>query len=99
MIRTRKQFWESYQVVIFDCDDTLTMSFKVRSKALLQVAKDLSIPLTVEQIRQAWGKPFNEFVSILYPNVVFDTFMLRYEIAREQYKAMAAAGVPKLLTY
>jgi len=96
---TRHQFWLKYQAVIFDCDDTLTQSIKIRSKALLHVARELQIDLDEKRIRAAWGKPFDEFIAILFPGIDFQLFLERYEVAREQYKAIAAAGVPQLLTY
>lgn len=49
------QFWEQYEAVLFDCDDTLTMSMQVRIKAILHMADHLQVSLNEKKIRAAWG--------------------------------------------
>lgn len=58
-----------YKAIIFDFDDTLVESRLQKWAQHKHVAKKFyNIDLQDEEIRQHWGKPFHELISILYQN-------------------------------
>ncbi len=58
-----------YKAIIFDFDDTLVESRLQKWAQHKHVAKKFyNIDLQDEEIRQHWGKPFHELISILYKN-------------------------------
>ncbi len=58
-----------YKAVIFDFDDTLFESHLIKWEHHKFVARTFyNVDLTDEDIKQHWGKPFNDLIQILYKN-------------------------------
>lgn len=58
-----------FKAVIFDFDDTLVKTFAIKSAHHKATAKEFyGIDLTDEEIRNHWGKPFDQLISHFYRN-------------------------------
>lgn len=78
------------KAVIFDFDDTLVNTFETKALALQKTARDFyNFELTIEVIRQHWGKPYHEMMRILFANVSSDVdgIVRNFETIRQHFPA------------
>ncbi|MBD3281044.1 HAD-IA family hydrolase [Candidatus Dojkabacteria bacterium] len=56
--------------ILFDFDDTLVDTFNIKAKAIQSTAKKYyDLPLSIGQIRNAWGTPFKKMFQTLFGDV------------------------------
>ncbi|MBV6394141.1 MAG: Phosphoglycolate phosphatase [Anaerolineales bacterium] len=89
--------WDKYKAVIFDCDDTIIATAKNRWTALIKTANDFGQELNEATIRNAWGKPFDQLIATLVPEIEFETFFAAYKIIMRSQKTEATSGAAQLL--
>lgn len=89
--------WDKYKAVIFDCDDTIIATAKNRWAALIKTANDFGQELSESTIRAAWGKPFDQLIAALVPQIEFDTFVEAYRVTMHSQKPEPTSGAVELL--
>ena len=72
---------DRFRAVVFDCDDTLLATARTRWGVLQQTATEFGIGLAEETIRSNWGKPFDELIVSLVPDLDQEKFVSRYRQA------------------
>lgn len=97
MLTSPTSLWKNYRAVIFDCDDTILATAKTRWNALIVTAAQFHVNLREATIRDAWGKPFDELIADLLPNVSFDTFLPAYQQIMRQFPPQPTLGAVDLL--
>lgn len=69
----------SVKAIIFDWDNTIVNSFDCLVVFHLEVGQKLGWPpVTIEQIRAAWSKPFEELIQALWPTYDSKQFDMAY---------------------
>jgi phosphoglycolate phosphatase-like HAD superfamily hydrolase len=89
--------WVDYRAVIFDCDDTILATAKTRWMALITAADKFGVKLEEPTIRAAWGKPFDELIAALIPEVTLDQFLPVYQRTMRQFTPEPTPGAVSLL--
>lgn len=79
------------KAILFDLDDTLIRTKESKSQAIIQTAKQFyNLDIKTDQINQHWGKPFRQFMEILFAGVDQpDTVLKNYASIRDRYPAKA----------
>ncbi|MBP9817166.1 HAD-IA family hydrolase [Candidatus Shapirobacteria bacterium] len=79
------------KAVIFDYDETLTKTIEGKAKAYSDFAKsEYNQELTLEAVRKAFGKPYEEFIKTLFGNVEeVNTIISKYQKFSENYPPIA----------
>lgn len=83
--------------VIFDCDDTILETSKTRWAALIATADSFHRSLDEITIRSSWGKPFDQLIAALVPDLDFSAFVAAYRATMRQYPPHPAPGAVALL--
>lgn len=99
MLDEYHSLWDAYSAVIFDFDDTLSLTMKSRWAALTAAAQVFGFEIDDDMIKASWGKPFNELISDLLPDVNLHTFVELYRRTMRQFPPVAAPGAVALLEY
>jgi HAD superfamily hydrolase (TIGR01549 family) len=89
--------WDKYKAIIFDCDDTVIATAKNRWAALIKTANDFGQELSESTIRAAWGKPFDQLIATLVPQIEFDAFVAAYRVTMRSQKPEPTPGAIQLL--
>lgn len=88
------------RAIIFDFDDTILATFESRSPCLVHAASDFGQPISVDDIRGVWGKPFRDMILSLLPSVNFSVFYDHYSKLMRSYqpslKPCARSAITKL---
>jgi len=87
----------SERAVIFDCDDTIIATARLRWSVLISTAATFGEELKEETIRRAWGKPFNELIKALVPTIAFEEFVRSYRVALRGVRPEPTEGATDLL--
>jgi len=90
-------FWSRYRAVIFDCDDTILATRRVRWSVLRKTARDLGREVSEAQLRANWGRPFDDLIKALVPGIELQPFVRAYEEAMELHPPRATPGAKGLL--
>ena len=90
---------ENFRAVIFDCDDTVIETARLRWSVLIGTAASFDIELTEDTIRRSWGKPFPALIGALVPGLDFDEFVARYSADMLRHKSSPTRGAVELLSY
>jgi len=78
--RSKKSKAGPIRAIIFDWDNTIVDSFDHLVSFHREVGRQLGWPpVTDEQIREVWGKPFEELVQALWPGRDSDKFDTAYQ--------------------
>ena len=87
------------KAIIFDFDETLVETFRIRSRALQECGKlHYGLDLTEADIRSFWGLPFAEFIRRLYKTAEPDAEIIRkYFAVAQKYPLKLFPGVKELL--
>jgi len=87
------------KAVIFDIDDTLTQTIKVKWKALKETGKKYySLQIPDETLRKFWGLPFNELILNLFQSIdTSDNIINNYCKTVSEFPAIAHKGAKVVL--
>jgi HAD superfamily hydrolase (TIGR01549 family) len=79
------------KAVIFDYDETLTKTIEGKAKAYSDFAKsEYNQELTLDAVRKAFGKPYEEFIKTLFGNVEeVNVIISKYQKFSENYPPIA----------
>ena len=89
----------SIRVLVLDFDDTLLATFKCRSLALIEAAKDFGYYITDNHLKSVWGLPFEEMISTLLPNVNYINFYKHYKQVMYRHTPELHSGAKDLLDH
>jgi len=96
---------DNFKAVIFDCDDTVLETARLRWSVLQTAAWRFSdetgkqLEIKEEEIRASWGKPFNDLIADLVPEVPYDHFVKIYRDEMLKMRPNPTRGVEKLLKH
>lgn len=90
---------ENFNAIIFDCDDTVLETARLRWSVLIHTAASFGIELTEETIRASWGKPFPQLIAALVPQLNYDEFVTRYRAEMLINLPNPTKGATQLLDY
>jgi phosphoglycolate phosphatase-like HAD superfamily hydrolase len=86
-----------YRGVIFDCDDTLIETSRLRWSVLVSTAATFGRHIKDKTIRAAWGKPFDQLIAAIAPDLDPHEFISRYRHEMLNYQPSATKGAFSLL--
>lgn len=96
---------DNFRAVIFDCDDTVLETARLRWSVLQSAAWRFSdetgkqLEIKEEKIRASWGKPFNDLIADLMPEVPYDHFVKIYRDEMLKMRPNPTKGAEKLLKH
>jgi phosphoglycolate phosphatase-like HAD superfamily hydrolase len=96
---------DNFKAVIFDCDDTVLETARLRWSVLQAAACRFSdetgrqLRIEEEAIRASWGKPFNDLIADLAPGVLYDHFVKVYRDEMLKMRPNPTRGAKKLLKH
>jgi phosphoglycolate phosphatase len=87
------------KAIIFDFDDTLVQTKVIRYKAIKHAGKKFyNLEITDEDIDAQWGKPFNEFLFLVFKQVAdVETLFSNYKSILSSYPNEAYPGTDSVL--
>lgn len=88
---------DGYDAVIFDCDDTLVATARMRWSVLIETAATFGIALDEETIRASWGKPFDKLIAAILPDLDPAKFLPAYQFAMRMHKPELTRGARLVL--
>jgi phosphoglycolate phosphatase-like HAD superfamily hydrolase/pimeloyl-ACP methyl ester carboxylesterase len=88
---------DRFRAVVFDCDDTLLATARMRWGVLQQTAAEFGVKLTEQTIRSNWGKPFDKLIASLVPELDQEKFVRRYRQAMSDHPPGLTPGVRQVL--
>ncbi len=91
--------WDKYRSVLIDCDDTLLATIKIRWKSLTEAAHQYGVQLDPTLIQAHWGKPFNELIAVLLPQVDFASFLSSYQQVMKRHHPQLLPGASRLIAF
>ncbi|OKL46118.1 hypothetical protein BSR29_07630 [Boudabousia liubingyangii] len=88
------------ELVLFDMDDTLVITRKVKWEQHQYVAKhEFGIDLAEETLREHWGKPFGPMLELLYEQAApQDVLISTYRKYHDQYPKLEQPGAVAAVT-
>src|SRR2546423_9386389 len=87
------------KALIFDFDDTILATFMTRVPCVIKAASDFGYTLSAEDIRLVWGKPFQEMIFALMPNIDYREWYYHYQIVMARYKPELMPGARAIIEY
>jgi HAD superfamily hydrolase (TIGR01549 family) len=83
------------KAVIFDMDDTLLQTFKIKSLQLIEAGKRFyNIEITEEKLMQKWGQPYQEVLNFIFDYVEpFESIQKNYMSLQNEFQATAHPDV------
>jgi len=89
------------KTVIFDYDETLTKTMEARAIAYSDFAKsEYDQELSIEKVKQTFGKPYEQFIEILYGEVEdIETIIAKYQKFSENYPAIPYGGAIEVVNH
>jgi len=88
-----------YKVAIFDFDDTLMATKVGRVAALTKALSDFGYHVTEDGIDSNWGKPFDQLISSLAPNIDYKSFYKHYSKIMLGFPPVVQPGVIEVLQF
>jgi 3,4-dihydroxy 2-butanone 4-phosphate synthase/GTP cyclohydrolase II len=88
-----------YRAVLFDCDDTILATYQNRRTVLAETVRSFGRDLDESVLAAAWGKPFNELVAAIAPDLEADTFVRAYRARMKLHAPQPTRGADKLLQF
>ncbi|MET8654017.1 alpha/beta fold hydrolase [Nocardia aurea] len=85
------------EAIIFDFDDTVAATIRTRWPALRRTAASFGVLLEDDDIRAAWGRPFDKLIAAIVPTIDPEAFESRYRPAMTEERPIPTVGLVTLL--
>lgn len=86
-----------YRAVIFDVDDTLFETFKIRKRCLAEAGRNMGRNIDENEVDIHYGKPFDEMIECLFPGIDHERFRPIYFGVMDQNPTLLLEGAYDLL--